>query len=157
MSVHDEGFEQFRQAFGDDDGRRRLGWFLSDETAAGVLADDTRLQQFYTSWQAEQRGRAAEADPVAKRKAMLGGGFLLLVVGLFVFIAAFNAAAAHTTTVSDGPCDRKLHFDSAVHCPTTSVANHDAAWGVLVAAATLGGGTALAGLVMMTRHPALRL
>ncbi|WIE81343.1 hypothetical protein [Curtobacterium sp. MCSS17_016] len=154
--MHGEGFEQFRETFANEDGRRRLGWFLNDDTAAAVLADDGRLRTFYESWHAEHGDGLALPDPAAQRKAMLGGGFLLLIIGLFVFIAASGAAAAHTTTVSDGPCRPKPYFDSAIHCPTTSTPNHDAGWGILVGGAVLGGASALTGLVMMARHPLLR-
>ena len=149
--------ERFRPDFASDDGRRRLGWFLNDSAAADVLADDDRLRRFYTSWFAEHGDEATPPDPAVQRKAALGTGLLLLVIGLFVLIGAAGATAASSTTAGNGPCERKPYFDSAVHCSTASAPEHDTNWGILVGGAAVGGTVAVAGLVLMLRHPLLRL
>ena len=155
-------FEQFRNDFASDSGRRRLGYRDGDPWSGRVerlLADDVELRDEYDTWRRRQQRRniaAAERAKNDRRRAGAKIGLLLIVGGLLLWIVGANAAANHQEQVSDGPCYERPHLYSkqtTTVCPAHMEPLHDGYRAAVGTAGWLGFITLIAGGVLVVRHP----
>jgi hypothetical protein len=163
--VGEKTIEQFRTEFATEIGRRRLGYppnAEQQEQVDRILADDVHTRQIYAQWTQRQQ-RFVEANRAAQRKRQQGqhlrGGFLLLLVGLFLAITFGNLAVDHVTVIKE-PCHQEMapyRSGTRTVCPAHDVPNHDGEWVALVTLSVLGGAAVVSGIVLMTRHRALQL